>query len=598
MQGVEHLSEEALRLLEGQLLQEMKRRESKDPASFFPWHKRQHWALNKLESVRKSIRVVLAAGGNRGGKSALGKGLYSKFMRRDHPIAAQLRTTDRLTGKIRNKNRTDPVTVWIVPPTLEKVRQDWVNPSDGFSIKYWLGDLFMHEQKTPDYVFYSRPPGMDEDKARALWDAGSVEFFDKTILKSHDQDLLTFEASAVDLCIVDEELMDSSKWNSILLRIGTTNGAVVMCYTPLHGLSWSYDRYWRPLIKLGKAKKVEDRCWVHDTGEGACVVAVQFGAGDNPLAADYAVEIENDAGMSDAEKNARLYGEYGFVEGALVPLLSGLDVLTPEPDHEKYVVDYLPGQEFSATDKQKYGKEKCAGRIVQWLLVTDPNKSYGATLACVDDNGNVFFVWEHLEYEWPDRLHADAFKRAETKWVRPGQSLRRVADPGSAGAQSIVNMADLGLFFETAAKGQGSVSDSIKRLRSFAWPDPNHRHPVTGLEGAPRVYFYRPGIVSRWKDKSGATNIGCRLADQISMARQTDNENAPPDTPHKSIRSKLDLFDCARYTVVLVHIPEEDNGEGAKRKRDDYTLPSLPLSNNPEYNPFDRDFFVPEYEYQ
>ena len=597
---IEGLNQDALALLEEQLLGEMKRREQVDPASFFPWHHRQDWVLNGLDDViadGKDIRIMLAAGGNRGGKSALGKGLYSRFMRREHRIAKQLRTTDRLTGEIRRKNDTDPVTVWIVPPTLEKVRQDWVNPSDGFSIRHWLGDLFMHEQKTPDYVFYSRPPGLSKDDAEKFWAAGKLEYFDKTILKSHDQDLLTFEASAVDLCIVDEEIMDQSKWNSMLLRIGTPNGVLVMCYTPLHGLSWSYDRYWRPLIKLNVARELSDRCWVHDTGKGACVVAVQFGAADNPLAADYAVEIENDPGMSEAEKNARLYGEYGFVEGALISALSGIDVITPELDHQKYVVDYLPGMEFKPRDKERFGKEKAGGRIVSWYLVTDPNKSYGAVLSAIDNVGNVFFVWEHLESEWPDRLHADAFKDAERKWVKPGQNVRRIADPGSAGAQSIINMGDLGLFFETAQKGHGSVSESVKRLRSFAWSDPNHAHPITGKLGAPRVYFYRPSIISRWKDRSGNTNIGCRLADQISQARQTDNENAPPDTPHKSVRSKLDLFDCARYTVMAVTIPTGDEDDGGTLGRSDFKLRPLPLGEKDTYNALDEDFFVPEYSF-
>jgi hypothetical protein len=46
--------------------------------------------------------------------------------------------------------------------------------------------------------------------------------------------------------------------------------------------------------------------------------------------------------MSEAEKAARLYGEYGFVEGALVPALSGLDVISPD----------------SLTEKKAQGKER------------------------------------------------------------------------------------------------------------------------------------------------------------------------------------------------------------------------------------------------
>jgi hypothetical protein len=574
------LSPEALHALRGQLLGEMDRRKKADPVSFFPWHAHQRWVLDKAMLVaKKAVRIVLACGGNRGGKSALGKGIFSDFMRRKSPLATKLRTTDPLTGDIRPKNDTDPVTVWIVPPTLEKARQDWVNPSDGFSIKYWLGDLFIDEKKTPDHVFYSRPPGLSMEDATSAYNNGEVEKLDKTILKSHDQDLLSFEASAVDLCIVDEELQDEAKWNSMLMRVGTSNGSIVMAYTPLHGLTWSYDRYWRPLVKLGTAKEHGPRRWIKDEGDGACVVAVQFGAADNPLATEYAHEIASDPGMSEAEKAARLYGEYGFVEGALVPALSGLDVISPDSDHEIYIIDEMPD-------------------VTEWILMTDPNKSYGALLVAQDKGGNIIFVREHLEEAWPDRRHAERFKLWESKHVRPGTHIRRLADPGSAGAHSIVNMADLGLFFENAEKGAGSVSASIKKLRSYAWIDPEHQHPITGEMGAPRLYFHRPTIVSKWKDDNGRVNLGCRLADQISQARQTDNPASPPDTPHKDIKSKLDLFDCARYVAITVRDWRDLEEDEAQPRKDDYTLPSIPWAGQqktPEFDPLGREFYLPDY---
>lgn len=599
---VQDLSPGSLNLLTAEIAAELRRREAENPAGFFPWHDIQDWALHHVwDEAQKDVRIMLVCGGNRGGKSATGKGTYANVMRRTSPIAKKLQTVDKLTGEQRPKNDTDPITVWIVPPTLEKARQDWVNPSDGYGLKYWLGDLYIDEKKTPDHVFYSRPPGLSQEDANQAWVNGEYERFDKTIIKSHDQDLLSFEASAVDFCIFDEEIMEQAKWNSVLMRIGTTNGTVMMCYTPLHGLSWSFDRYWRPLIKNEVARKVRDRCWIHDQGRGACVVAVQFGAGDNPLAADYAHEIEHDHGMSEAEKAARLHGEYGFVEGALIPSLSGIDLLAPDSDHEVFVVDYLPGMAVRDRDRERYG-DAIEGDIIEWLLVTDPNKSYGATLAGVDNNGNVFFVEWHLEVAWPDRLHAQAFEKMEKKWVKPRQPVRRMADPGSAGAQSIVNMGDYGLFFETMEKGAGSVSESIKRLRSLAWVDPEHRHPITGQMGAPRVYFYRPTLIKKWQAEGSGPgqetwNIGCKLTDQISMARQTDNENAPPDTPHKSHRSKLDLFDCARYTAMAVRLPKDEVPAGGTVARDDYTLPSLPLSGQEPYNPLDRDIFVPEYNW-
>jgi hypothetical protein len=586
------MSDDSSGILKAQIRRELERREKLDPVSMFPWHAQQRWMLFKaLDTPVRDPRVVLVCGGNRGGKSGLGKGLYADTMRRKNRLAKKLRMVDKYTGEMRNKNDRDPITVWIIPPTLEKARQDWVTPTDGYSIRYWLGDLFMDEKKTPDHVFYSRPPGMTKEEADVILARGDLDRLDKTILKSHDQDLLSFEASSVDLAIVDEEIQEQAKWNSLLLRIGTTNGTLVMCYTPLHGLSWSYDRYWKPVVKNRTGKyRVGQRRWIKDSGKGAVVIAVQFGAAANPLATEYAEEIANDPGMSDAEKAARLYGEYGFVEGALIPALSGLDVIAPEEDHKVYVVDHLPGE-------RERGGQSYDGRIVEYRLITDPNKSYGAVLSALDREGNIFWLAEHLEEAWPDRKHAEAFTKMIARHCRPGVPVIKKADPGSAGAQSIVNMADLGHMFAAIEKGAGSVSDGVKRMRSMAWVDPEHVHPITGEKGAPRMFFYRPGLVNTWKDASGHTSLGCRLAEQISQARQTDNPNAPPDTPHKSIRSKLDLFDCARYTCVDIQ-PGAGSGDDEvleAEKKHDHMIHSLPLPGR-ERHLMDDEFYIPLYD--
>jgi hypothetical protein len=122
------------------------------------------------------------------------------------------------------------------------------------------------------------------------------------------------------------------------------------------------------------------------------------------------------------------------------------------------------------------------------------------------------------------------------------------ADPGSAGAQSMIDLNDLGHNFEAVKKGQGSVSRSIKQLRGLAWKDPEHYHPITGEKGAPRIYFYRKGLV-RQRTESGIVVHNPRVADQISAARQ--REDSPPDTPDKDSTQKLDLFDCVRYIADI-----------------------------------------------
>ena len=552
---------------------ERDRRVKDRPVDFFPWHKIQKWVLNSGKEVDGEIRMMFIAGGNRGGKSKVAMGLISEVLRRTSPLNDQFLTTDRYTGKIVKKGRSDPLTIWVVPPTLEKARNDWLMPQDQMGLEYWVGSLFVDIRRTPDLVIFSRPPGLKEEEISSTKGDFDLKRCDKILIKSQDQALETFESSEVDLVVFDEEVADQQIWNSCRMRVGTTHGTLIMAYTPLRGLSWSYKSYWKPYIKDKKAKKVRDRCWVYNptkSGEEgpANIVLAQMGSADNPRARSYAIEIEADPGMSDAEKSSRLYGEYGFVEGALLKPLVGMDLTAPLEQHQIYVLDELPK------------------KLSYWFLVSDPNKSYGATLAVKDYDGNLIFVAEHLEESWPDFQHAEAFKQMEKMYVTG--PIMRFADPGSAGAQSIVNMNALGIPFDTLPKGAGSVSASVKKLRGLAFVDPMHRHPVTKEKGAPRLYFYRPGLLSGDKSES-------ELVVQLGQARQTSNENAPPDTPHKDIRSKLDLFDCARYTAsVMTDMPYGLDVEEDRKftPEDVYRAPPLV-----EESAGDVEFWLPEYQF-
>jgi len=571
---------------------EKKKRALKRPADFFPWHEIQEFVLNCFDQVAGEVRMVFIAGGNRGGKSKVAMGVISQVLRRTSGLSKQLLTTDKYTGEIRVKDDRDPVTIWVVPPTLEKARLDWVAPQDGFGLKYWIGDRLLRYRETPDTIFYCLPPGKTEEECLDREGKIDPEKVDKILIKSQDQKLESFESSEVDLVVFDEEVQSFEIWTSCRMRIGTTHGALLMAYTPLHGLSWSYKKFWKRLVKDHAARTVADRCYIFDpTGPGeegpANIVLAQMGSADNPRAKTYAREIELDTEMGEAEKGARLYGEYGYVEGALLPALAGIDVLSPLPEHEIYVVDHLPGMKMRSNP----GK-KIKGEVIDWWMVTDPNKSYGATLTARDSEGNLFFVSEHLEVDWPIGKHAKAFREMELSFVTA--TLHRFADPGGAGAQSIVNLQAEGLAFETMPKGAGSVSASIKKLRGLTFIDPTHRHPITGELGAPRIYFYRLGLLRGGKFES-------ELAQQLSMARQSGNENAKPDTPHKDNRNKFDLFDCARYTAVVTAdypLTGEKVGRGPATQQDrDERLPLREDPDDEDGDPLNQEMRFPEYNF-
>lgn len=589
IKGFGEMPDELLEAIALEHKKELDARRKRDPTEYFPWHHIQAWVFEAPELTSNPIRIILAAGGNRAGKSATIKGIWSQVIRRQSPLNKQLTTLDPYSGRIRVKGPDDPLTTWVIPPTLEKARLDWIAPSDRMGLQFWAGESFLEHREQPDNVVYTKTPGLDPwTTDRRGQKAIDDTMCDKTLIKSQDQALHTFESSAVDLALIDEELQEEKKWNSILLRVGTTNGIIAMAFTPLEGLTWSFDRYWKPLVKMGRAEMIAERRWIHAPAKGATVICVQMGCADNPLARRYAEEIEHDAEMSEAEKAARLHGEYGFVEGTLVPALSGLDVQNPLDEHKPYVIDVLPGM-------MKPGGGRVRGKVTGWYLIADPNKSYGAVLGCTDGDGNLILVTEHLEESWPNRLHAAAFRSMERRYATG--LVQRYGDYGSAGAQSMVDLADFGLAFNNVDKGAGSVSASVKRLRGLAFKDPAHAHPITGELGAPRIYFYRPGMVKEYAVKDQKL-IGCRTADQIGQARQTDNRAAGPDTPHKDVRSKLDLFDCVRYMAMIALTPPDNDESGTKISRTD-RLPTdtalTPDLGKNSFDPLDTDFYVPDY---
>jgi hypothetical protein len=93
-------------------------------------------------------------------------------------------------------------------------------------------------------------------------------------------------------------------------------------------------------------------------------------------------------------------------------------------------------------------------------------------------------------------------------------------------------------------KDAGSVKASIELVRRLAWLDPGHKHPVTGVKGAPHLYFLR-SLRSQWT-MSGVDYDESRLMWELRQYRQKDN--APPDTPVKELD---DVVDPLRYWCIL-----------------------------------------------
>ena len=259
--------------------------------------------------------------------------------------------------------------------------------------------------------------------------------------------------------------------------------------------------------------------------------------------------IQNDPGMTEAEKATRLYGKYGYAEGLIWKDFATLSAHDPD---NPYLIDGLP-----------------KGRPYSWILTADPNKRHGGLLSAIDHEGNYFCVSEHYAEDIPDRLHARAYHKILETW---GQEKKGVvdpmlsvfADPGGAGSQALINLGDHGIFGQAVKKDPGSVKASIELVRRAAWIDPTHKHPVTGVLGAPHIYFLR-SLQTKWKI-DGVEYNESRLMWELRQYRQKDN--APPDTPIKELDDVADplryLFLCRPYAPI----PEDTTLADARSKID------------------------------
>jgi len=151
---------------------------------------------------------------------------------------------------------------------------------------------------------------------------------------------------------------------------------------------------------------------------------------------------------------------------------------------------------------------------------------------------------EHYKENLPDSEHAKYYGFMLKRFKLSQDEVEIWADPGGAGAQAILNLAEVGYFARAVPKDAGSVSASIKLIRRHAWVDPLHKHPVTGKLGAPHIFFFR-GLSSVWKEL-GIELEESRLMWELRQYRQ--KVDAAPDTP---VKRRDDAVDCLRYGEIV-----------------------------------------------
>lgn len=454
------------------------------PAAEFPWHEQQMFAL------RAATDVILVVGGNRSGKSQVGVGMTSRLMRREGPIYRRLRNP-----------RGRALTIWVAPQTDEKAKSLW-EPR----LLKWAEGLNATYTQAPHRVL----TWSDADGGGSVW------------IKSQEQGFMSFESDDVDFVLFDEEPEDRRVYASAKTRLATTNGVVGLTFTPLNGMTWTHEELFVPTAEKDEFK-VADRVW----RRGNEVTVIQMGMADNPeaVAGGGVARMQADPGMSPAEKASRLYGTYGFTEGLLFPQWADLKADDP---FSPYLLDALPRD-----------------RPWAWYLTADPNKRHGALLTAIDPEGNQVVCAEHYAEGISDAQHAEGYRAMLFEHKVREDELMAFADPGGAGAQAIINLAEVGFFAQAVPKDPGSVAASIKRVRRLARLDPQRKHIVTGLSPAPALYFLRT-LSSSWKSGDRILRES-RLFWELRQYRQ--KPDAAPDTPMKK---NDDCVDPLRY-VQLAH---------------------------------------------
>lgn len=443
------------------------------------------------------------------GKSTSAMGIVARLLRREGPIYRRLIAAHTKHPDTIPHPDTRPLKLWVAPKTGEKAQSVW---EPLLREQAFAGMTYSYVQ-SPHRVF-TWADGVSRENT--LW------------LKSQDQGLLAFESDAVDCVLFDEEPLDRRLVGAAQARLTTTNGVLVLAFTPLHGLTWTHGAYYVPAVR--PEHQLADRVW----RVGKRLTVVQMGMADNPaaVAGGGVQRLRDDPTISEAERQTRLYGTYGYAEGLIFPTLAGL--FTDQPD-SIYLLNELP-----------------RNRAYSWVLTCDPNKRHGGLLTALDEDGNRYVVAEHYAEGLPDREHVARYRALLAAVGLREEDVPTYADPGGAGAQVILNLADLGFYAEAVPKGPGSVKASIEMVRRALWPNPTHRHPVTGHRGAPALYILR-SVRSQWTT-DGVDYDECRLLWELRQYRQ--KEGAPPDTP---LKQHDDATDCLLYSyLVRPYVPGED----------------------------------------
>lgn len=258
-----------------------------------------------------------------------------------------------------------------------------------------------------------------------------IEFFNGSAihLLSYDQDLSRYGGSSLHLVWEDEEPPERIHYEN-LMRTVDTGGKLIMTYTPVHGMSWSYSTIF---LRDG------------DTDETGNPLIQVFVAStyDNPYIARSEIAAIKSLISDPQEVEARLYGRYFSRSGLVFKYF----------DHSKHVIEPF---EIKPEWPIYIG--------LDWH-VRNPQAVVFVTMS---PEGKYYVFDEIYQVGLVDEI-ADEIKAR----LGDRQPTRCIIDSNAATSDSIVGIspktmfARQGLHFLAAKKGKGSVLEGIATLNEL-----------------------------------------------------------------------------------------------------------------------------------
>lgn len=221
----------------------------------------------QLELYNSDARVTLYIGGNRSGKTFAGAFTFSQFMCREHTSW--------------KPEHDKPLRGWVVGLDATNLLEPIIIPQ----MEATIPKRYIESTKTRERIWKLNDGSMIQYKTSEA--SGGAQ---------------KFQSDNVDIVWIDEECPEDI-FKEILMRVIDRDGKIIMTMTPTQGMSWSYERLYKPGIE---GRKVED------IGE---IKVIEVSTEDNPYLPAKALASITSMIDTEEERQMRLHGKYVMVGG-------------------------------------------------------------------------------------------------------------------------------------------------------------------------------------------------------------------------------------------------------------------------------------------